>query len=164
MIGYPGMDEVVVGARGVYRAELHVHGTASHSGASRSTPNAIDKAAHLVQELGTTDLPGGTSADTRPTLVQLTTRWPPYALPADSRLRTTLLQAAHTFGVHPEPKIAGPSNIGNYLAGLGIPATAGFGVTYAGLHATDERIRLDTIPRVQAIYHATLLFPLTPNP
>nr|WP_322778752.1 hypothetical protein [Frankia sp. Cas4] len=30
---------------------------------------------------------------------------------------------------------AGPSNIGNYLAGLGIPATAGFGVAYEGMHA-----------------------------
>jgi succinyl-diaminopimelate desuccinylase len=43
MIGYPGMDKLVIDARGVYRAELRVHGTASHSGASKSTPNAIDK-------------------------------------------------------------------------------------------------------------------------
>jgi succinyl-diaminopimelate desuccinylase len=100
--------------------------------------------------------------DTRPTLVQLATRWPAYALPAGSRLRTTLLEAAHAFGTDVEPKIAGPSNIGNYLAGLGIPATAGFGVAYTGLHATDERIRLDTIPTVQAVYHATLLSLLAP--
>jgi succinyl-diaminopimelate desuccinylase len=26
-------------------------------------------------------------------------------------------------------------------------------VTYVGLHATDERIRIDTIPTVQAVYH-----------
>jgi hypothetical protein len=39
-----------------------------------------------------------------------------------------------------------PSNLGTYLAGLGIPATAGFGIDHVGLHATDERIRLDTIP------------------
>jgi succinyl-diaminopimelate desuccinylase len=220
IIGYPGMDKLVIGARGVYRAELRVHGTASHSGASRSTPNAIDKAAHLIQELRATDLPDGTSADfplpgkltvtaidggqgysvtpdvctldidfrttpifddeaaatlldhvttrvdelwpdTRPTLVQLTIRWPAYALAADSRLRTTLLRVAHTFGVGAEPKIAGPSNIGNYLAGRGIAATAGFGVTYSGLHASDERIQLDTIPTIQAIYHATLLSLLT---
>lgn len=49
------------------------------------------------------------------------------------------------------------SNIGNYLAGLNIPATAGFGVAYEGLHATNERIRLDTIPIVQATYHAAIL-------
>ena len=100
--------------------------------------------------------------DTRPALVQLTTRWPAYALPADSLLRTTLLETAHTFGVDVEPKIAGPSNIDNYLAGLGIPTAAGFGVTYTGLHATDERIRLDTIPTIQAVYHTTLLSLLIP--
>ncbi len=220
MIGYPGMDKLVIGGRGVHRAQLHVHGIASHSGGSRSTPNAIEKAAQLIRELAAADLPDGacedfplpgkltvtaidggqgysvtpdlctlnidirttptfndTAAstllghaiarvdqqwpDTRPTLVQLTTRWPAYALPADSPLRTTLLRVAHSFGVDVEAKIAGPSNIGNYLAGLGIPATAGFGVDYTGLHATDERIRLDTIPTVQAIYHATLISLLT---
>ncbi|MGH4000449.1 MAG: M20 family metallopeptidase [Pseudonocardiaceae bacterium] len=220
MIGYPGMGKLVIGGRGVYRAQLHVHGTASHSGASKASTNAIDKAAHLIRELAATELPEAASEefplpgkatvtairggqgysvtpdlctlnidirttptfddtaastlldhvtaridqhwpDTRPTLVQLATRWPAYALPADSPLRTTLLRVAHTFGVDVEAKVAGPSNIGNYLAGLGIPATAGFGVTYAGLHATDERIQLDTIPTIQAVYHAALLSLLT---
>jgi len=96
-------------------------------------------------------------ADTRPTLIDVTTRWPAFALPADSPLRATMIAAAAAFGVDTEPKIAGPSNIGNYLAGLGIPATAGFGVTYTGLHATDERFRTDTVPTVHAIYHAALL-------
>ncbi len=223
MIGYPGMDKLVIGGRGVYRTQLHIHGIASHSGGSRSSPNAIDKAAHLIRELEAAELPDGASEDfplpgkvtvtaieggqgysvtpdlctlnidvrttptfndteasallnhviarvdkrwpdTRPTLMQLTTRWPAYALPADSRLRATLLRVVHAFGVDVEPKIAGPSNIGNYLAGLGIPATAGFGVSYTGLHATDERIRLDTIPTIQAVYHATLLSLLTPEP
>ncbi len=223
MIGYPGMDKLVIGGRGVYRVQLHIHGIASHSGGSRSTPNAIDKATQLIGELAAADLPdsacenfplpgkltvtaieGGQGYSvtpdlctlnidirttptfddsgastllshviarvdqqwpgTRPTLVQLVTRWPAYALPADSRLRNTLLRAAHTFGVAVEPKIAGPSNIGNYLAGLGIPATAGFGVTYTGLHATDERIQLGTIPTTQAVYHATLLSLLTAAP
>ncbi|MGI9003807.1 MAG: hypothetical protein ACR2GH_19515 [Pseudonocardia sp.] len=68
-----------------------------------------------------------------------------------------MLEAAHAFGVDTEPKIAGPSNIGNYLAGLAVPATAGFGVTYTGLHATDERFRTDTVPTVHAIYHTALL-------
>ena len=60
-------------------------------------------------------------------------------------------------GLAPVAKVAGPSNIGNYLAGLGIPATAGFGVDYQGLHGSDERIRLDSIPAVQATYHRALL-------
>lgn len=223
MIGYPGMDTLVVGGRGVYRARLHVHGIASHSGSSGSSPNAIDKAAHLIRELAAADLPDGVRKDfplpgkltvtaidggqgysltpdlctvnvdirttptfdeiaasalvnhlvtrvdgqwpeTRLTHVELTTRWAAYALPANSRLRMTLLEAAHALGVEVQAKVAGPSNIGNYLAGIGIPATAGFGVAYTGLHATDERIRLDTIPTVQAVYHATVLSLLGKSP
>ncbi len=216
MIGYPGMDKLVVGGRGVHRAKLHVHGVASHSGGSKTTPSAIEKAAHLIRMLSTAELPDGTSPEfplpgkltvtaieggkgysvtpdlctlnvdirttptfddeaagrllkhliagvddawpgTRPTLIQLDTRWPAYALAEDSRLRTALLDAAKTAGVTVEAKIAGPSNIGNYLAGLGIPATAGFGVDYHGLHGTDERARLDTISTVQAVYHYAVL-------
>jgi succinyl-diaminopimelate desuccinylase len=60
-------------------------------------------------------------------------------------------------GLSPEAKVAGPSNIGNYLAGLGIAATAGFGVAYRGLHGTDEQVDLASIPPVQAAYHQALL-------
>lgn len=216
MIGYPGMDKLVVGGRGVLRARLHVHGVASHSGGRTSSPNAIEKAAHLVSELAAADL--STSSDpafpvpgkltvtaitggqgysitpdlctvavdirtttefdetaalellhktaayvddawptTQPTHMQIETRWPAYALPPDSALRTAILHATQAHGVVVPASIAGPSNIGNYLAGLGIPATAGFGVTYHGLHATNERIRIDTIPTVQAIYHDAVL-------
>jgi succinyl-diaminopimelate desuccinylase len=49
-------------------------------------------------------------------------------------------------------KIAGPSNIGNFLAAKGIPATAGFGVRYRGLHAADESVELASIPQVAATY------------
>lgn len=100
---------------------------------------------------------------TRPTLIETETRWPPYALPTSSPLRTALMNAAATLGVHLTPKIAGPANIGNFLAGLNIPATAGYGVDYQGLHATDERIRLDTIPTAQAVYH-TAIQRLTESP
>ncbi|MFF0467540.1 M20 family metallopeptidase [Micromonospora zamorensis] len=95
--------------------------------------------------------------DTAPTHVELTTRWPPYALPVTSPMVRELAGSAGVYGLAPTPKIAGPSNIGNYLAGLGIPATAGFGVDYEGLHATDERIRIASIAPVQAVYHRTLL-------
>ena len=216
MIGYPGVGKLVVGGRGVYRAKLHVHGVASHSGGSTATPSALEKAAHLVHVLSTAELLAGASPEfplpgkltvtaiqggegysvtpdlctlnvdirttptfdeeaaarllerlvagvddawpgTRPTLIQLDTRWPAYALAEDSPLRTALLDAAKRAGVEVEAKVAGPSNIGNYLAGIGIPATAGFGVDYHGLHGTDERARLDTIPTVQAVYHNAVL-------
>jgi len=94
---------------------------------------------------------------TPPTGMDITTRWPPYALPDGSPLRDALLQGAARAGLAPVAKIAGPSNIGNYLAGLGIPATAGFGVDHQGLHGTDEHIRLDSIPPIQAAYHYALL-------
>jgi succinyl-diaminopimelate desuccinylase len=216
MIGYPGMDKLVVGGRGVHRAQLHVHGIASHSGGSKTTPSGIEKAAHLIRTLSTAELPDGASDNfplpgkltvtavsggqgysvtpdlctlnvdirttptfdsaaaahllhdvvariddlwpgTRPTHVQVDTRWPAYTLTQDSRLRAAIHNAATTIGVYLEAKVAGPANIGNYLAGLGIPATAGFGVTYTGLHGTDERIQLDTIPSVQATYHIAVL-------
>jgi succinyl-diaminopimelate desuccinylase len=99
---------------------------------------------------------------TQPTHVEVTTSWPPYALPENSPLRTALLSAARDAGLTARAKVAGPSNIGNYLAGLGVPATAGFGVAYEGLHGTDERIRIDSIPPVQAAYHRALLTVLPP--
>jgi succinyl-diaminopimelate desuccinylase len=220
MIGYPGIEHVVAGGRGVLRARVHVHGIAAHSGANKTAPSAIAKAAELVTALHSVELPatggkefplpgkltvtainGGEGystipdlcvlsidvrltpaltaamaagllqahvdavdrawATTPPTQIEFTTRWPQYALPADAPLRAALVDAAHAAGLNVTAKIAGPSNVGNYLAGLGIPATAGFGVHYLGLHGTDERIRLDTIPRVQAIYHLALLTLLT---
>jgi succinyl-diaminopimelate desuccinylase len=96
-----------------------------------------------------------------PTRIQVTMCWPPYRLGDDLPLQTALLAAARQVGLSPAAKIAGPSNIGNYLAGLGIGATAGFGVEYRGLHGTDERIRIDSIPPVQAAYHQACLALLT---
>jgi succinyl-diaminopimelate desuccinylase len=216
MIGYPGLDHVVTGGRGVLRARVRVHAVAGHSGSSQAGAGAIAKATDLVRELRDAPLPGpdgpgfplpakltvtavsggqgysmvpdlctvnvdirltpalddpaaatllrGAAAridaawpGTPPTDVEVTTRWPPYSLPDGSPLRDALLGAAAGAGLAPAAKVAGPSNIGNYLAGLGIPATAGFGVDYRGLHGTDERIRLDSIPVVQAAYHQALL-------
>ncbi len=222
MIGYPGPDHVVTGGRGVLRAQLSVHGIASHSGGRMMTPNAITKAAALVSAVAAAELPhfvapafplqprltvteisGGTgysavpdlctlnvdarltpafdaaaaeallrslAADvdaawpgTQPTQIGITTRWPPYQLPDESRLKTALLSSAQQAGLSPAAKIAGPSNIGNYLAGLGIQATAGFGVEYEGLHGTDERIRIDSIPPIQAAYQQACLTLLIPS-
>jgi succinyl-diaminopimelate desuccinylase len=215
-IGYPGLDELVVGGRGVWRVRLRVHGVAGHSGSSRYAPNAINKATELVGLLREAALPGpgarefplppkvtvteirggegfsvmpdvcslsvdvrltpdfdATAAqalirdaivtlderwpDTRPTTVEVVTDWPPYRLPPTSALVEALLDGAAGAGLRPAPRVAGPSNIGNYLAGLSIPATAGFGAVYEGLHGTDERIRVDTVPAVQASYHQAIL-------
>lgn len=50
MIGYPGNDKVVVGARGFLRACVHVHGVAAHSGSSSvGGINAIERAQELLR-------------------------------------------------------------------------------------------------------------------
>jgi len=215
-IGYPGLDEVVIGGRGVWRAYLSTYGVAGHSGSSRYAPNAIAKATDLVARLNGATLPerdgpefplppkltvteihGGEGfsvmpdacrlaidvrltpdfdahtaealvrsvittldrnwPDTRSTMLDVVTHWPPYRLSPTARLVEALLDGAGRVGLKPEPRVAGPSNIGNYLAGLGIPATAGFGAVYEGLHGTDERIGIDSLPAVQASYHQAIL-------
>ena len=221
MIGYPGLDHIVTGGRGVFRARLHVHGIAGHSGASKTLPSAIAKTAALISRLEEMPLPGPPGPDfplpakltvtaisggegystvpdlctfnvdlrltpaldaqaaadmlraaaaevdaawpgTQQTDMEVTTSWPSFALGEHEPLRAALLAGAEAVGVRPSAKVAGPSNIGNYLAGLGIPATAGFGVEYRGLHGTDEQIALESIPLVQATYHRALLTLLPP--
>jgi succinyl-diaminopimelate desuccinylase len=84
--------------------------------------------------------------------------WPAYRLPDTAPIRAALLDAARRhLRREPDVRVAGPSNIGNFLAGLGIHATAGFGVGYEALHGTDERIDIATIPMVQATYHDAVL-------
>jgi succinyl-diaminopimelate desuccinylase len=58
MIGYPGLDHVIIGGRGVLRAQVQVHGVSGHSGASKPNPGAIAKAASLIQALQRVRLPG----------------------------------------------------------------------------------------------------------
>ncbi|EDY51746.1 M20 family metallopeptidase [Streptomyces clavuligerus] len=217
MIGYPGMDEVVVGGRGLWRAALTVHAPSGHSGSSRNVVGAVSRAAHLVRLLDAAELPGvdcssgfplppklsvtafhggeGFSAvpdrcdlhidvrttphfgahdaealvrkavaelDTglpgpRPTEVTPVAAWPPFRLAEDEQPAAALLAAATEAGLTVRAKTAGPSNIGNLLAGEGIPATAGFGVPYEGLHGIDERAHLAGLPTVYGVYHQAVL-------
>jgi succinyl-diaminopimelate desuccinylase len=122
----------------------------------RLTPSFDADAAEAVVRRAVADVDGRWPG-TRETAVAIEQRWPPFRLRDDCRLSRALLDAAGEVGLHAEPKVAGPSNIGNYLVSLGIDATAGFGVEYQNLHATDEGIRLDTIPAVQAAYHLAVL-------
>ncbi|MEU3852887.1 M20/M25/M40 family metallo-hydrolase [Streptomyces sp. NPDC029554] len=62
MIGYPGLDEVVVGGRGLWRAAITVHGAAGHSGSSRPAVGAVSRAARLVRLLDEAPLPGAHGA------------------------------------------------------------------------------------------------------
>lgn len=95
---------------------------------------------------------------TAPTTMEFRESWPAYALAPDAAINSALQAAAETQLGHALPtQVAGPSNIGNYLSMLGLVATAGFGVRYSGLHATDERIETSTISPVQATYHNAIL-------
>jgi len=97
-------------------------------------------------------------SSTLPAVVTFHESWPAYWLDEKSSVRVALTCAAeHHLKKRPPAKVAGPSNIGNYLAKLGIDATAGLGVRYKNLHGTNERIELATIPIIQAIYHEAAL-------
>jgi succinyl-diaminopimelate desuccinylase len=215
MIGYPGLDEVVVGGRGLWRATITVHAASGHSGSRRATPGAVSRAAQLVRLLEEAELPGAigefplspkltvtschggqgfsvvpgrceVSVDIRttpgfdavsaerliraavaalddrvpaprPTGITPVAAWPPYRLGAGQQPAAALLDAAGREGLAVRAKTAGPSNIGNLLAGEGIPATAGFGVRYEGLHDVDERARLADLPAVHAVYRRAVL-------
>ncbi|MFE6335216.1 M20 family metallopeptidase [Streptomyces sp. NPDC057798] len=217
MIGYPGVDEVVVGGRGLWRATITVHAPAGHSGSSKNVVGAISRAARLVTLLDAAELPSGAGAcgfplppklsvtsfhggqgfsvtpdrcelnvDIRttpsfdshdaetlvrkavaeldaelpvPTATKITpiAVWPPFRLSENEQPAAALLNAAKQAGLTVRPKTAGPSNIGNLLAGKGIPATAGFGVPYEGLHGIDERAHLAELPTVYAAYKRAVL-------
>ena len=217
MIGYPGLEEIVVGGRGLWRARLHVHAPSGHSGSSRTVTGAISRAARLVGLLDAAELPapaagsrfplppklsvtalhGGEGFSTtpdlcvvsvdvrltpgfdahdaetlvrkavaeldgempgpRPTDVEQVAAWPPFQLRPDQQPAAALMSAAGSAGLTPRAKTAGPSNIGNLLAGEGIASTAGFGVRYEGLHGVDERARLADLPLVYGVYHQAVL-------
>ncbi|MET8747238.1 M20/M25/M40 family metallo-hydrolase [Streptomyces sp. NPDC004728] len=217
MIGYPGLDEVVVGGRGLWRASLSVHAPSGHSGSSKTVIGAITRAAHLVRMLDAADLPGidrdsafplppklsvtafhggqgfsvtpdrvDINVDVRttpgfdahdaealvrkaaaeldaelpaptPTELAPIATWPPFRLTESEQPAAALLNAATQAGLIVRPKTAGPSNIGNLLAGEGIRATAGFGVPYEGLHGINERAHLAELPAVYAVYQRAVL-------
>jgi succinyl-diaminopimelate desuccinylase len=213
MIGYPGLDEIVVGARGFWRGRLVVSGRSAHSGSRRApADNAVVKAATLVRWLSELELPpddggdfplgpkvtvtgisGGdgysvvpdrcvvavdvrltprhdadwadrlvrqlsrsldeTVPSRQPTTVEPETTWPPYRLPETSRVASALRDGARrALGGEVPAVIAGPSNIGNYLATMGIEATCGFGPAYRNLHGTDEAIDVASVPVVYRAY------------
>ncbi|WP_030955604.1 M20 family metallopeptidase [Streptomyces sp. NRRL S-481] len=215
MIGYPGLDEVVVGGRGLWRARIAVHGTSGHSGSRRAAVGAVSRAARLIRLLDDAPLPGvsgdfplppkltvtychggegfsvvpdlcevGVDLRTTPdfgaeaaenlvraavteldallpgpgaTDVDVVAVWPPYRLTEDQQPAAGLLGAAAGEGLRVRAKTAGPSNIGNLLAAEGIPATAGFGLRYEGLHGMDECVDLADLPVVHAVYRRAVL-------
>jgi succinyl-diaminopimelate desuccinylase len=83
--------------------------------------------------------------------------WPAYQLTADHALVQAMQQAGRDeLGAEIPTAVVGPSNIGNYLASLGVPALCGFGVRAEGIHAANERIALDSIEPVYRVYRNAL--------
>ena len=79
--------------------------------------------------------------------------WPAYRLPSTSRLGAALQAGARkALGRDVRFAVAGPSNIGNFLATLGTEATCGFGADHRNLHGPDEAIDLSSIPAVYTAY------------
>lgn len=86
-----------------------------------------------------------------------TESWPAYRLdPGLPPVEALRRAAEESFGRPVPAAIAGPSNIGNYLACFGIPATCGFGVTYGGLHGADEWADLSTVEPVYRAYRQAM--------
>jgi succinyl-diaminopimelate desuccinylase len=190
LIGYPGHEEATIGGRGVFRARLHVHGIAGHSGSTETNPvNAAIRAAQLAARLDNFHLPepaaggfplppkltiteihSGTGFTTvpdhavvavdirltdvldaaaarelinqavaefdtyqstaRPTEIEPILWWPHYLLAPTEQPAAALIHGATIAEFDVQPKVAGPSNIGNLFATHNIPTTAGFGVPY----------------------------------
>lgn len=83
--------------------------------------------------------------------------WPAYRV-ADSHPMVRALRSAaeREFQRTIAPAVVGPSNIGNYLKTMQVPAISGFGVTYRGIHALDECIELASIEPVYRAYRSAL--------
>ena len=85
--------------------------------------------------------------------------WPAFVLSPTDPLRVAMedaVSSGSSGGKSIPSKISGPSNVGNLLASHGIPATTGYGVTFSGMHATNESIQLDSIPEVLAAHRRAL--------
>ncbi|MCI5065942.1 hypothetical protein MRY87_09480 [bacterium] len=55
-----------------------------------------------------------------------------------------------------DSKVAGPSNVGNFLALHGVSAVCGFGLKADGIHGANERIRIDSISPTYMAYGQAL--------
>ncbi|MBL8702999.1 MAG: M20/M25/M40 family metallo-hydrolase [Alphaproteobacteria bacterium] len=94
----------------------------------------------------------------RPSRISLVDSWGPYRLDDGEPLARAVLAGARTAkGVPVSGDVCGPSNIANFLADLGVPATCGFGVTCHGVHGADERAEIATVPLAWTAYGEAVL-------
>lgn len=122
----------------------------------RLTPGFADtQARQLVQR--TVDRQDAACAGTAATEIEWAAGWPAYRVPDTNPMVAALRAASRAeLGAELPTTVAGPSNIGNYLHGLGVPALCGFGLRGENIHAANERIALDSIEPVYRIYRDAL--------
>jgi succinyl-diaminopimelate desuccinylase len=122
----------------------------------RLTPSfPLDEARRAIEE--TVSRFDAEVPHTAPTAIDWRGGWPAYQLPQDHPLVLALREATRAeLGAEVPTGVVGPSNIGNYLASLGVPALCGFGVKVEGIHAADERIALASIDPVYRVYRNAL--------
>jgi len=83
--------------------------------------------------------------------------WPAYKLKLDEPIVSALSRAAEAhFASAPKRKVVGPSNVGNLLAGYGIPTICGYGVRYENMHAPFERADISQVGKFEDVYLAAL--------
>jgi succinyl-diaminopimelate desuccinylase len=99
-----------------------------------------------------------TSSSPSATTIEWEESWPAFRVPDDDPAIACLRAAAEPIFHRAIPTtVSGPSNIGNYLASLGVAAMAGFGVTYDNVHATDEWCDTASIQPVYEVYRRAVL-------
>lgn len=117
----------------------------------RLTPEFAESAARAVVERLCARVDA--SGDAAPTVVEWLPGWPAYRLGSDDPMVRALVDAAaEVFACNIPEVVVGPSNIGNYLATIGVPATAGLGATYRNIHAPDECVRLASLEPTRLTY------------
>ncbi|MDM0033662.1 M20 family metallopeptidase [Variovorax sp. J22P271] len=122
----------------------------------RLTPGFDDAQARALVQ-ATVERQDAAHAGAAATAIEWFGGWPAYRVPDTHPMVAALREAGRAeLGIELPTGVAGPSNIGNYLHGLGVPALCGFGLRGERIHAADERIALDSIGPVYRIYRAAL--------
>lgn len=92
------------------------------------------------------------------TQVEWLETWPPFRTgDSDPAILCLRRSAEQTFGRPIPTTVSGPSNVGNYLASLGVAPMAGFGVTYDNVHAVNEWCEIASILPVYETYRSAVL-------